>query len=791
MKNKKEQTNHLPKEEHPPLEHKNMMNKLNDDPLIADDHSHHHSPTEEHQHLHHNSEEHHHNMDHQHDSQMANAHSEHMMMDKTEPEHQHQHEEHHGPDHHHEDPMSGSHSGHMMMANSDGEHHHHGHHEHHNHLMHMQDFYIPAKVKDWNKRSVANLIKLLVGCVITCALMLGMINVYPLTYLSNKWFQWVGTTVVLVYPGFYYYKSMFNELFRWRTIGMYTLIGIGSLIAYAYSIYLVFDNPNHYHLFFETAAAIITILLIGDTINASVQHKVTSGMKDILSLQVMTANLVTNNYQTVKEVNIKDINIGDLLLVKKGDKIPVDGKVNQGVAYINEVMLTGESNIIEKTVNDPVIGGTINEGNPFYMEALKVGNDTVLANILDKVAAIQAQKPRVQKIADKISQWFTPSVFILAAIAFLIQYFYVDVNNVSHAINIAIAVIIIACPCALGIATPLATAIGTSKAVKEGIIFNNAQVFEKITKIDAIAFDKTGTITTGELTVSKILGDRKNYPYIYNLELLSNHPIAKSIIKAISDQQPNLKLTNFSEQPGKGVSANFENKELTLISYQKAIQKFKIADELKNELATYPHESATLIALVINNNIENIIILTDTIRLNAKSTIAKFKKMNIAVYMISGDDIVATKRIADEVGIENYHANVSPLDKAKIIEEIQHQNKVVAYVGDGINDVVALKQSDFAISMSQGSEVAIQASDITIIKPDILNIYKAFTSTKVTRKIIWSNFAWAFGYNIIMLPLAMAGIIPPMISAITMGASNLTVLLNSLVFNLVKIDYAK
>ena len=265
----------------------------------------------------------------------------------------------------------------------------------------------------------------------------------------------------------------------------------------------------------------------------------------------------------------------------------------------------------------------------------------------------------------------------------------------------------------------------------------------------------------------------------------------KVLIKAITDNQPNLKLTNLSEQPGKGVSATFENKELILISYQKLIRKFRIADNLRNELAANPHESATLIALIINNNIENIIILTNTIRLNVKLTIAKFKKMNIAVYMISGDDIVATKRIADEFGIENYHANVSSLDKDKIIEEIQHQNKMVAYVGDGINDVVALKQSDFAISMSQGSEVAVQGSDITIIKPDILNIYKAFTNTKVTRKIIWSNFTWAFGYNIIMIPLAMAGNNLPMISAITMGASNLITLLNSLVFNLIKIDYAK
>ncbi|WP_368486695.1 heavy metal translocating P-type ATPase [Spiroplasma sp. DGKH1] len=653
----------------------------------------------------------------------------------------------------------------------------------------QQQFKINLVKSKLTKREKRQLGEMIIAIILTIPLLLSMIPVFPFTYLTNPWLQLVLATIVIVYPGRGYYKNMYNEIFRWHQLGMNTLIGLGTLLAYGYSIYLII-TPQHYHLFFETAATIITILLIGNFVSNRIQKKVSQGIEQIVTLKADEANLVDKN-KNIKVINTNDVQVNDHLLVRKGEKIPVDGVIIEGIGYLNEAMLTGETKLIEKQLGDEIIGGTVNAGEAFYMEAKKVGSETVLANILKKVQEIQSQKPKLQRIADRIAKWFTPFILLVAIIAFVVQYFHFYPNDLSHAINIAIAVIVIACPCALGIATPLAVAIGTNKAVKEGVLFNNAEVFEKITKLDAIAFDKTGTITTGELTIKRILGPVDNYPYIYNLEKLSSHPIAKSIIRYFSTPLPEIKFSNVSETAGLGISGQYDNQEYLLTSYKKALTTYYIDPSLKAEVERLATDSPILIVLVVNNTISNVLFLADTIREDAKQTIANFKKHGIGVYMISGDNLATTARIAKEVGITNYYANVSPIDKANIIKEIQSNNKTVGYVGDGINDIVALEQSDFGISMGQGSEVAIQASDITIIKPDIFNIYKALVATKLTRKIIWWNFFWAFGYNLVTIPLAIVGFIPPIVGAIVMGVSDITVLTNSLIFYLRKVNFNK
>lgn len=634
------------------------------------------------------------------------------------------------------------------------------------------------------KRQIRDLYELIIAIILDIPLLLGMIP--GLGLLHNEWLQLTLASIILFYCGRRYYINMFNEIFRWHLLGMNTLICLGTLISYGYSIYLIAER-SHYMLLFETAGTIITIMLLGNLINTRVQRKVTMGIESVISLQVEHANRIGKD-QIIDVINTKDVQVNDLLLIKKGEKIPVDGIVTKGIAYLNEAMLTGESNIIEKQIGDEVIGGTVNMGEPFYCQAKKVGADTFLANILQKVDEIQSQKPRIQRIADQIAKWFTPFILIIAIITFLCQYFVFHPYDIAKAIDIAITVIVISCPCALGLATPLAVAVGFGKALKEGVIFNTTDAFEKITKIDAIAFDKTGTITNGQLTVHDLLGDEENIKYIYNLEKLSAHPIARSIHHYFANCQDEIIFEKFQEQPGLGVSGIYQHQMYQLLSYQTAVAK-GFQNEMELAVQKITVVNPILIALVINKTITNVIILTDTIRFDAELAIAKFTKKHIVTHMISGDNEQTTKAIANEVGITSYYANVSPLTKATIVAEIQAAGNVIAYVGDGINDLVALKQADFAIAMGQGSEVAIQNSDITIIKPSIFNIYKVFVLTKLTRSLIWWNFFWAFSYNLISIPLAILGIIPPLIGAIVMGASQLLVLLNSLVFNNIKVKF--
>ena len=634
------------------------------------------------------------------------------------------------------------------------------------------------------KRQIRDLYELIIAIILDIPLLLGMIP--SLSILHNQWLQLTFATIILFYCGRRYYINMFNEIFRWHLLGMNTLIGLGTLLSYGYSIYLIASHSS-YMLLFETAATIIMIMLLGNIINTNVQRKVAVGIERVITLQVDQANRVDAD-QRVVVINTKEVHVNDILLIKKGEKVPVDGIVHQGTGYLNEAMLTGESNIIEKNLGDEVIGGTVNMGEPFYLQAKKVGADTVLANILQKVDEIQSQKPRIQRIADQIAKWFTPLILIVAIITFLCQYFVFHKGDVAKALDIAITVIVISCPCALGLATPLAVAVGFGKALKEGVIFNNTSAFEKINKIDAIAFDKTGTITTGELTVQQFLGDHTNSKYLYHLEKLSAHPIAKSIVNFFPTESAEITFQQFKEEAGLGLHGVYNNSTYQVMSYQIAVKK-GFQNLLSHQVETLTVINPILIALVIDQTITNVLVLTDSIRVDASVAIAKFAKKHIATHMISGDNEGTTKAIATAVGITSYYANVSPLTKATIVESIQATGQVTAYVGDGINDLVALKQADFAIAMGQGSEVAIQNSDITIIKPNIFNIYKVFVLTKLTRRLIWWNFFWAFSYNLITIPLAILGIIPPLIGAIVMGASQLLVLLNSLVFNNLKVKF--
>ncbi|WP_422397544.1 heavy metal translocating P-type ATPase [Spiroplasma endosymbiont of Labia minor] len=620
-----------------------------------------------------------------------------------------------------------------------------------------------------------------------------MIKSYPFNYLSNKYYQWAASTIVIFLTGWKYFLSFFHELFIMKEPGMYTLIFMATLLSYGYGIFLIFRNFNNYELTFESGTIIITVLLIGDTISAVLNKKISNNIKNTLSLENKKANLVNNNFENEKLIEIINLKIGDIVLIKKGEKIPSDGKIIKKNALLDESMLTGEANYVQKTMNDNVYGGTVNVGDYFYVQIDKEIDKTLMSEIANKVNEIKHQKSKIGKIADRIAMLFIPFVIILAVLGFLLQYYIFEKQNVAFAINTFVSVIIIACPCALGLATPLALAIGISKATKYGIIFNNVDVFDKINKINAIAFDKTGTITTGKLMVSKIYGTNQNNALIYNIEKFSNHPIAKSITKFL-ELEKNIEPINFddyNEILGEGVIAKIKNNTYRIIAFKDDDfdELINFNEKTKNELTEDMKKNNVFIAFYVNNSIENVILLSDEIRLDAVKTIEKLNLKKIESFMITGDNDKNAKKIAAILGIKNFYANVLPIQKSEIVKTIQAQNKIVAYVGDGLNDIVALQQSDLAISMNNNSSAITNSSDITIVKEQLFSIYQALICVKLTRKIMISNFLWAFGYNIVALSLAMFGIIPPMFSAIAMGLSNITVLLNSLIFNALKIKF--
>lgn len=655
-------------------------------------------------------------------------------------------------------------------------------------------------------------------------------------YLGNPIIQLILTIFIMFGLGYSFYIKLYKELFINKKLGMYTLIVLSSLTAFIYSLYIMLNlgvnSPNGYiymfgiftgysgdyiaklihndplvqHNYFDCASAIIVFVLLGNAISTIIKKRAINGLQSLMSLQVKDATLIIGNKQKI--INAFDIKIDDLLLVKKGERIPVDGFLVSKKAYIDESLLTGESMYSSKYTNDLLIGQTLNQGEAFIMKATKIGSETIVDNIIKKVQEIQKQKPHLQKIADKISSYFVPIVIVIAFLTFIIYAFILPAFNLSSfknpygiAIKTAIAVLIIACPCALGMATPLAIAVGLSRAVKTGVIFSKTEAFEKINKIDIIAFDKTGTITNGKLTITNIFGDQKLIPLAIKIESFSSHPIALAFNKyeLYQNKSEDVKLTSYEEIIGVGMKAIYNGHEITISSITSMLSKnYKFSDfELQKNYEMYSNKIITLIGLAINKEIKTIFLLEDQVKSDAFSTIKLLQNQKIDIYMISGDNEEVTKDIALKVGISNYFANIKPIEKADIIKQLQTNNMKVAFVGDGVNDTVALQQADLAIAMQSGSEVAINSSEIIIMKNDILIVYKALILTKRIRiNILW-NFLWAFMYNIIAILIAILSgwlfldqIFPfAYIAVIAMILSEITLIVNTIFFKFKKIKY--
>lgn len=651
-------------------------------------------------------------------------------------------------------------------------------------------------------------------------MMIGNLHVDNIIY---DWIAFLFASVVIFVFGYAYYKYCFLEIFKWKQLGMNTLITLGVFSGYLYSVYLliyktvVFVNNQkvlNIMSFFEVSATIIAIVNVGEYISLKIKNKSNQDINNLSKLLIPTANLYDQKTGDYKEVKTDSLQVNDFVYVLKGTKIPIDGIIYNNAIEVDESLLTGEVNAVYKNVGDKVIGGSINLSNDFVLKVTTTNNNSVINSIIENVKKIDEQKNKTQKVIDKVAKWFTPIIIFCAVLAFLLQIiapnllsfsnnlgFFGNINldwingdneiavRAQKGLYFFIATLTISCPCALGIAAPLANIIGVSKGAKNGILFNNATIFEKINKLNMVVFDKTGTLTTGKLKVDKVIGDLKNLSIIYQMQKISFHPLAKAFVKYyLENNQEHSKIENckYLEIPGVGIKDDKNNYLICSYYYAKK-NMFEISSLILDKFNEYNNSLnednlQTISVFVKNNQIVNFIYYSDEIRVDAIKVINKFKASKIDVAILTGDSQKNADYVAKKLNINLVYANCCPSDKKQIIERLQQDKKVVGYIGDGINDLEALKQADFSFSITNENEIAKSVSDVNLIYLNISNVYNAIRIAKQTRINIITNLIWAFGYNVIAVPLAILGFIPAIIGVYIMMVSDVTVNLNSLIF---------
>lgn len=613
------------------------------------------------------------------------------------------------------------------------------------------------------------------------AVLISMLAIeLPITFLNynlSTWIQAVLSTIVILYFGFEFHAGMLKQL-RMFAANMDTLISLGTLTALFYSLWAMIYGTEVYY---EIGAIITAFILLGRYFEAKSRGQASEAIEKLLQLGAKTARVIRNG----KEINlpIEEVKVNDTLLVKPGEKIPVDGKIIEGSTNIDESMLTGESMPVNKKINSDVFGATINLSGAIHFKATKVGEYTVLAQIVKMVAEAQTKKAPIQKLADKISGIFVPVVLVIAIITAISWYFLT--GDVTKSIIPAVAVLIIACPCALGLATPTAIMVGTGLGARRGILIKNGESLEKSKRIDIVIFDKTGTLTEGKPQVTNVVPynstEEEVLAFAAGIEKFSEHPLAQAIVKKSKDKKIKLKkVTNFENLAGRGVKGKAGLHKI-LLGSPRLMEESKFSMEIcKKELKTLEEEAKTVIAIAKNNKLIGLIAIADTLKADAKEAIQKLTKLNVETYMITGDNKRTAQAIASEVGIKNILAEVLPQDKAKKVKELQKAGNKVAFVGDGINDAPALVQSDLGIAIGTGTDIAIESGSIVLVQGHPLKVVEALTLSKLTFKTIQQNLFWAFFYNIAAIPLAASGLLNPMIAAAAMAFSSVSVVGNSL-----------
>lgn len=612
-------------------------------------------------------------------------------------------------------------------------------------------------------------------------------NFIPLSNdIFNKILLLLTTPVVFI-SGKRFYKIFWKNLLH-LTVDMNSLVAIGTGAAFIYSTLLTlfpelfFDQSVVSHVYFETTAVIITLILMGRWLESRAKSKTGLAIKKLIELKPQTVIVKRENLE--KEIPIDELSIGDIAIIKPGGKIPSDGKIISGYSTVDESMITGESMPIEKNIGSKVIGGTINKTGSFEFKVTAIGNNSILGQIIKMVDEAQSSKAPIQKMADKIAAIFVPVIIVIAIMTFIGWLFLSNAGFSTALINF-VAVLIIACPCALGLATPTAIIVGTGRGAQKGILIKNAESLELAHKIDTIIFDKTGTITTGKPKVSSIHTnsfDEKSFLKLAgSLEQRSEHPVAIAIVSyAMNNGITFETVERFESLTGTGLKGNVNGNEILagnqMLMNNNSID-LKVFEEIINKLTG---TSKTLVFVAINKQPVGLIAVEDEIKNDSNEALAILKSMNLKTVLLTGDNKSTAKYIAESVGFDDYQAEVLPGDKLSVISEYQSKGKIVAMVGDGINDAPALAQSNVGIAMGTGTDVAIESGDIVLMRGDLNGVVNSIKLSRQTLNTIKQNLFWAFIYNIIGVPLAAFGLLNPMIAALAMSFSSVSVVTNSL-----------
>lgn len=641
--------------------------------------------------------------------------------------------------------------------------------------------------------------KLIVSLLLTIPIFI--LSMFFPDFRLKNWIMLILSIPVIFFTGEQFYTGAYKA-FMHKSANMNTLIAVGTGAAFLYSfVATVFPDlfvsaGQKPEVYYEVATVIITLILMGRMLEAKAKSKTSLAIQRLIGLQPKTARVIYKNEE--QDIEIKNLKVGDIILVKPGEKIPVDGEIIEGVSSVNESMITGESLPIGKKVGDEIIGATINQEGSFKYKATKVGKDTMLQQIINMVEQAQNSKAPIQKLADTISGYFVPVVIVIAVITFLLWFYLAPAAlRMHYAIMNFVAVLIIACPCALGLATPTAIMVGTGMSAERGILIKGGDSLETLHKVQSIILDKTGTITKGEPEVTNIITDidiKEFLFYAASAEKNSEHPISKAIRKKAEFEKISLiDPKNFQSLTGSGIRAKVNGKEI-LIGNQKLIEENKINLNFSQEAVNLLDEGKTIVFVSIDNKIEGFIAIADTIKAESIHAIKKLKDMGLEVIMLTGDNYKTAQAIAKQVEINKVFAEILPQDKENIVRNIQNENKIVAMVGDGINDAPALVKADVGIAIGTGTDVAIEASDITLIKGNLLSVVSAINLSKKTINVIKQNLFFSLIYNILGIPIAAGLLYPslglllnPMLAAFAMAASSISVISNSLRLRKIKI----
>ena len=627
-----------------------------------------------------------------------------------------------------------------------------------------------CKPEEKKGRFSSLLLRMVVAIVFSVPLLLPMFGIaFPIGW------QAALATVVQFYSGFPFYIGAWEGLKR-KSTNMDTLVALGTSAAYLYSFWVLIAEPRK-GVYFETSAILIAFILIGRVMEQRSRDKAQKGMRALLKMQ--PANAQVKRGVDFIEVPIDEVKVGELFMVRPGEKVPVDGKVVEGSSVIDESMLTGESVVVEKETGSPLFAGTINQHGSVVGEATKVGTETALALIIRYVEKAQSSKAPIERYADKVSGIFVPIVLAIALLTFAVWSIFFDQPGAGW-MN-AVAVLIIACPCALGLATPIVIVVATSKAAQKGILIRDAEAIEKAQKIKKLVVDKTHTITEGKFSIDRVEVAEEYFPIVKTLCEHSEHPVAQGVLDYFADKKviSLIQMLAFRSKPGRGVSGYFDERKYIFGSPRFLEEEGVDTESLDKVL---DEESGVVVGLGCDRLMIGYFVLSDQVKPGSKEAVAALKKLKIEVEMLTGDRWKVADKVARDLGIEKFEAGVLPEQKAEVVKRAKEKKKVVAMVGDGVNDAPALAVSDVGFAIGAGTDVAMESASVGLMRSELIGVYDTIILSKAAYRTIIQNLFFAFGYNVLAIPLAALGYLHPLVAAAAMSLSSISVVVNALFF---------